>query len=155
MSKHFPDFFMRKASLILAASVMALSLSLPALAQNTAGTMATSASSKMKEKEGKKVKTVVNGTCMAGAVSKRDTAISSALQLVVSAIQKRGADESAAWTNNDKTALKAANQAFMGIWKTFDQSRKAAWDQFKTEASACKTTGGMTNTDAPAGPSGL
>ncbi|MBI3619316.1 hypothetical protein HY213_04780 [Candidatus Peregrinibacteria bacterium] len=147
---------MKKFPFVAAAGALALSLSLTASAEDTAppaGTPTSTAPHMMKQD--KKPNVTVNGGCMAAAVTRRDPAIAAALQLVVTAIQKRGTDESAAWTNNDKNALKAAHQAFEGTWKTFDQSRKAAWTQFATDAKACKTTAGMTNADAPTGPSGL
>ncbi len=87
----------------------------------------------------------VDGACMATAVTTRDTAISAALQLVVTAIQARGTALAAAWTKTDvqerRAAVKAANETFKGTWKTFEKSRKAAWETFRKAAKACKATG--------------
>jgi hypothetical protein len=97
---------------------------------------------------------IVNGTCMATAVTKRDTVISGALQTVATAILKRGTDEATGWNNNDKSAVKQANDVFQSVWKTFDQMRQSAWNQFKHDAAACKTKSG-TSTDEPVGSASL
>lgn len=96
----------------------------------------------------------VDGACMATAVTKRDTAVAAALQIVVTAVQTRGTALAAAWTAMDKTAVKAANDAFKGAWKTFDTTRKAAWTQFKIDAKVCKPPKGTT-IDQPSGQAGL
>ncbi len=107
----------------------------------------------------KKAKVTVDPSCMATAVSARDTAISTALGTVVTAIQTRGQSLSTAWTGNPtdakarNTAIKAANSAFNGTWKTFSKARKDAWTKYASDAKACHaasgdvqssdTTGGM------------
>jgi hypothetical protein len=86
----------------------------------------------------------VDGACMATAVTTRDSAISAALVPVTTAIQTRGTALAAAWNLTDlaarKAAVKAANTAFNGTWKTFNTARKNAWTAFKTASKACKVS---------------
>ena len=138
----FPFSSMKKFALSVASAMLALSLVTPVFAESMMG------------EHGMRPNKTVDGACMAAAVTKRDTAISAALQLVVTAIQTRGTALAAAWTAMDKNAVKAANDAFKGAWKTFDTTRKAVWATFKTDAKACKPTKGM-NVEEPAGPAGL
>lgn len=138
----------RSLATLAASAALAATLIVPAFAQN-----ASSAASTM-TKHGK---TTVDTACMATAESMRDTAISTALQTVVTAIQKRGQDLSAAWGNADpkarKAAIKAANDAFKGTWQTFNTTRKNAWSQYKTAAKACHTS--STDVSTPNAASGL
>ncbi len=100
-----------------------------------------------------KAKTV-DTACMATAVGTRDTAISTALSTVVTALQTRGTALTAAWGNTDPkvraAAVKAANTAFNGAWKTFNTARKAAWTQYRTAAKVCHST----TVDSPSDASG-
>jgi|GEM_PF-6396589 hypothetical protein len=84
----------------------------------------------------------VDYACVAQAVVARDTAISTALQTVATAVQTRGQALSAAWTMSGATlrtaAVKAANTAFAGTWKTFIKARNDAWKQFRTAVKACR-----------------
>lgn len=86
----------------------------------------------------------VDTACMATAVSTRDTAISAALGTVVAAIQTRGTALSNAWKLTDatarKAAIKAANDAFKGTWKTFNKTRMTAWNTYRTSAKACRAS---------------
>lgn len=87
-------------------------------------------------------KPTVDTACMATAVSARDTSIATALQTVVTGIQTRGQALAAAWGNTDptarKTAVKAANTAFAGTWKTFNTARKTAWSTYAASAKKCR-----------------
>jgi hypothetical protein len=125
-----------KRSLIIsmASTIVATSILLPSIAQaETTSSAAT-----------KQPKKTVDIACMATAVTTRDTAISTALNVVVTALQSRGQALSAAWSITDvtarQTAIKAANTAFAGTWKTFNTARNTAWNQYRTAAKACRST---------------
>lgn len=90
----------------------------------------------------KQPKKTVDVACIQKAVTDRDGTISAALQIVVAAVTKRGQDLSAAWAQTDpaarKAAVKNANTAFNGVWKTFNATRKNAWTKYKATAPNCK-----------------
>ncbi len=119
---------MKRPLLTIAAStLLSLGLVVPAFAATT-----------------KAVPKTVDTACMATAVSTRDSSISTALATVGTALQTRGQALAAAWKIADpkaqKAALKAANTAFDGSWKTFNAARTAAWNQYKTAAKTCHAT---------------
>lgn len=127
---------MKRSLLVAAAStVIVATIAIPAFAEGNGN-----ASSAMM----KHPKTTVDTACMAAAVTARDTAISTALTAVATAVQTRGQALAAAWGNTDpkarQAAMKAANAAFAGTWKTFGSAKNAAWDQYKTAAKACHGT---------------
>ena len=139
----FPFLPMRLSRTLMSGALsaaIAFSAAVPALAVEAPRDRASGQASGKRE-----AMTQVDGTCMATAATTRDTAIAAELQKVVTAIQKRGTDLAAAWAKTDakerRTAIKAANEAFKGTWKTFNASRKAAWEAYRKAAKACKATG--------------
>lgn len=114
--------------------LVALTFAVPVFAHHPTES---SASSRMMQK-------TVDASCMSAAVSKRDVAISTALQTVVTALQTRGTSLSTAWNGTEKVQIKAdikaANTAFAGTWRAFDKIRKAAWAQYAVDAKACKVS---------------
>ena len=140
ISPSFPHFIPMRLSRTLMAGALAAAIALtaaaPAFAVDAPRDRATGqASGRMAN---------MDGTCMAAAVTARDTTISAALAPVTAAIQTRGTALAAAWKLTDpvarKAAVKAANTAFNGTWKTFNTARKNAWNTFKTAAKACKVS---------------
>ncbi len=134
-SYFFPYFSMKHSLLTRAAStIVAASILLPGIA-------AAESSSSPAAKQPKKT---VDTVCMATAVTTRDAAINTALNTVVTALQTRGQALAAAWGITDvvarQTAIKVANTAFAGTWKTFNTAKNTAWTQYKTTAKTCRST---------------
>lgn len=94
----------------------------------------------------------VDLTCMQTAVEKRDNAVISAWDTlsasIKTALQTRRDALKAAWGISNlkerRTVIKQAWTDFAKTkkeaGKTFNQARKDAWKQFKTDAMACKAT---------------
>ena len=88
--------------------------------------------------------------CVAPAVATREAAIQSAFGTfstsMTSAFTKRSSDLATAWTLTDRmardTAIKSAHLAFKNssieAKKTYNNARKATWQQFSTARKACK-----------------
>src|SRR5437870_4017809 len=95
----FLSFSMKLSLLAAAASaVIAATITLPAFAAPNAKMM-------------KRSTMTVDAACMGAAVTARDSAISTALSDVVTAIQTRGQALAAAWANTDPAARQAAVKA--------------------------------------------
>ena len=147
-----------------AATVIALSLAIPAFAEDamssstTTGTTSSAMHSEgekmmKQDKMMKKTPVTVDVTCMQNAVEKRDTAIMAGVDAysaaVKTALMTRKDALKAAWALTDKTqrnaALKTAWTAFEGTWKkasaAMKTARNGAWTAFKTDSKACKQTG--------------
>ncbi len=90
--------------------------------------------------------------CMQTAVEKRDNAIISAWDALSASIKtaletRRDALKSAWGISDPKERRKAIKKAWTDFSKakkesarTFNQARKAAWKQFRTDAKACRAT---------------
>lgn len=131
----FSHFSMKSLLLTRAASALVVgSMLLPSIA------FAESASSAA----AKQPKKTVDTACMATAVTTRDAAINTALNVVVTALQTRGQALAAAWGITDvaarQAAIKTANTAFAGTWKTFNTAKNTAWTQYRTTAKTCRST---------------
>ena len=130
---------------LAAGAMLAASVIVPAYAETPASAPA------MMQNKSMKQKVMIDGACMASAVMTRDTAISTALSSVVTALQTRGQSLSSAWGMTDlvarKAAVKLSNSVFDGTWNTFNAARKNAWSQFRTTAKTCRAA--STDLDAP------
>ncbi len=135
------------------ATMIAMSIAMPAFAQDGSTPPPPPASSSESGKKMKKPAPVIDTACMVSAVDKRDTAIIGAVDAfstaVKTALETRRDALKAAWAISDKTqrnaALKAAWAGFQGTWKTASQAlrtqKKDAWSAFNADAKQCKQPG--------------
>ncbi len=136
MTKHFKKF-------VVGAMVASLTLSAAAALAQEAPTPTLYTAPNV-------IKKTLDLPCVAAAVAKRETAVSTAFAAKSTAISaaftKRAADLASAWT---MAAAKDRNAAVKAAWKNFNAAaktarqtylaaNKTAWTLFRSEAKACR-----------------